>query len=75
MEKEELVARCIVNPVSLFELSRQVKPIVGGFVLTVEAVATRFEGAAGTTFVGTTLLDGVDASPVPTEFVAVTVNV
>lgn len=40
------------------------------------AVATTFLGASGTgAAVGVTLLEGLDAGPVPIAFVAVTVNV
>ena len=73
--KPVFVALWIVKPASLLELSTQVKLTVGGLALRADAVATRFVGAAGTTFVGVTLLEGADAGPVPTAFVAVTVNV
>src|SRR5512135_285631 len=62
-----------VNPVWL-EVSTQLRVTLGGLP-AVLAVAVNDVGVAGLPAPGLTALDGAEAGPVPTEFVAVTVNV
>lgn len=69
--KPAFVARMIKKPVSFVALSVHVSTTE--FLVIVPTA--RFEGAAGTTFVGVTLLEAADAGPVPVAFVAVTVKV